>query len=54
MPIGEAAGAPASGLSHAAQEQYLATEEARRSVHISLVAEVGNSYLTLLADRALL
>ncbi|MBN3816511.1 efflux transporter outer membrane subunit [Paraburkholderia sp. Se-20369] len=41
-------------LSHAAQEQYLATEEARRSVHISLVAEVGNSYLTLLADRALL
>ena len=27
-------------LSQAAQEQYLATEEARRSVHISLVAEV--------------
>ncbi|KGX61529.1 efflux transporter outer membrane subunit [Burkholderia pseudomallei] len=41
-------------LSHAAQEQYLATEEARRSVHISLVAEVANTYLTLLADRALL
>jgi NodT family efflux transporter outer membrane factor (OMF) lipoprotein len=41
-------------LSQAAQEQYLATEEARRSVHISLVAEVANTYLTLLADRALL
>ncbi|CAN0627868.1 Outer membrane protein OprM [Burkholderia multivorans] len=41
-------------LSHAAQEQYLATAEARRSVHISLVAEVGNTYLTLLADRTLL
>ncbi|WP_080436443.1 efflux transporter outer membrane subunit [Burkholderia ubonensis] len=41
-------------MSHAAQEQYLATVEAQRSVHISLVAEVGNAYLTLMADRELL
>ncbi|WP_260464130.1 efflux transporter outer membrane subunit [Burkholderia sp. Bp8963] len=41
-------------MSHAAQEQYLATVEAQRSVHISLVAEVGNAYLTLRADRELL
>jgi multidrug efflux system outer membrane protein len=30
--------------------QFLATEEARRSVQISLVAEVANAYLTLAAD----
>ncbi|KWR90773.1 RND transporter [Cupriavidus sp. IDO] len=41
-------------LKHAALEQYMATEEARRSAQISLVAEVANAYLTLLADRALL
>jgi outer membrane protein, multidrug efflux system len=35
-------------------EQYLATEEARRSVQITLVAEVANAYLTLAADRELL
>lgn len=31
--------------------QYLATEEARRSAQISLVAEVAGAYLTLAADR---
>jgi multidrug efflux system outer membrane protein len=33
---------------------YLGTEEARRSAHISLVAEVANAYLILQADKALL
>ncbi|QEZ44664.1 efflux transporter outer membrane subunit [Cupriavidus oxalaticus] len=41
-------------LKHAALEQYLATEEARRSAQIALVAEVANAYLTLRADRELL
>ncbi|MGY2491640.1 efflux transporter outer membrane subunit [Cupriavidus sp. CP313] len=41
-------------LKHAALEEYMATEEARRSAQISLVSEVANAYLTLLADRALL
>lgn len=30
---------------------YYATEEAQRSAHIALVAEVANAYLTLLADN---
>ena len=34
-----------------ALQQFLATEEARRSTHISLVAEVANAYLTLGADQ---
>ncbi len=34
-----------------ALEQYLATEQARQSVQISLVAEVAGDYLTLAADR---
>jgi multidrug efflux system outer membrane protein len=38
-------------LSAQALEQYLATEEARRSTHISLVAEVANAYLTFAADQ---
>ncbi len=38
-------------LKDAALEQFLATEEARRSVELSLVAEVGQAYLTLAADR---
>lgn len=38
-------------LTDQALEQYLATEEARRSVQISLVAEVAHAYLTLAADR---
>ncbi|BDB26602.1 outer membrane efflux protein [Cupriavidus sp. TA19] len=41
-------------LKHAALEQYLATEQARRSAQIALVAEVANAYLTLRADRELL
>ncbi|MNM92650.1 Outer membrane protein OprM precursor [compost metagenome] len=41
-------------LKHEALEQYLATEEARRSAQIALVAEVANAYLTLRADRELL
>lgn len=32
-------------------ERYLATEQARRSVQISLVAEVAGAYLNLAADR---
>ncbi len=38
-------------LKDQALEQYLASEEARRSAQISLVAEVANAYLTLAADR---
>ena len=38
-------------LKDQALEQFLATEEARRSVHISLVAEVANAWLTLAADQ---
>jgi multidrug efflux system outer membrane protein len=38
-------------LSAQALEQFLATEEARRSTHISLVAEVANAYLMLGADQ---
>ncbi|AOZ10580.1 RND transporter [Cupriavidus malaysiensis] len=41
-------------LKHAALEQYMATEDARRSAQITLVAEVADAYLTLLADRELL
>ena len=37
-------------LNEAALSQYLATEEARRAAHISLVAEVARAYLT---ERAL-
>ncbi|MDX2127335.1 MAG: TolC family protein, partial [Aeromonas hydrophila] len=38
-------------LKDQALEQYFATREARRSVQISLIAEVANDYLTLAADR---
>ena len=34
-----------------ALEEYLATEQARRSVQISLVSEVGRTYFTFAADR---
>ena len=37
-------------LKDQALEQFLATEQARTSTQISLVAEVANSYLTLAAD----
>ena len=40
-----------ANLKDQALEQFLATEEARRSVHISLVAEVANAWLTLAADQ---
>jgi multidrug efflux system outer membrane protein len=38
-------------LNAQALEQYLGTEEARRSAQISLVAEVANAWLQLAADR---
>lgn len=41
-------------LKDAALQEYLATEQARRSSQISLVAEVAKTYLTLGADRRLL
>ncbi len=41
-------------LSQVALAQYFATEEARKTVQISLVASVANAYLGVLADDALL
>ena len=38
-------------LKNQALEQFFATEEARRSVQISLVSQVAGNYLTLAADR---
>ena len=38
-------------LKASALEQYLATEEARRSAQIALVAEVADAYLILAADE---
>jgi len=38
-------------LSEAAREQYLATQEARRSVHINLVGAVAQSYFNVRAAR---
>ena len=40
-------------LTHAALEQYLAQEEARRSAQLSLIAEIADAYLTLASDREL-
>jgi multidrug efflux system outer membrane protein len=40
-------------LNHARLQQYLGYVETRRSAQISVVAEVANAYLTLLADEAL-
>lgn len=37
-----------ASLSEAAKVSYLATEEARRAVHLSLVADVANAYFTIL------
>jgi multidrug efflux system outer membrane protein len=37
-----------AGLSEAARVSFLATEEARRAVHLSLVADVASTYFTLL------
>jgi len=41
-------------LNNQAIETYLATEEARRSAQISLVAEIANVWLAMAADRELL
>ena len=41
-------------LNKQALEEYLATEEARNAVQISLIAEVANAYLVYLADQKLL
>ncbi|PKN39593.1 MAG: multidrug transporter, partial [Deltaproteobacteria bacterium HGW-Deltaproteobacteria-20] len=38
-------------LEESALESYLATEEARRAAHISLVSQVAKGYLTLAGDR---
>lgn len=38
-------------LNAQALEQYLGTEEAKRSAQISLVAEIANAWLTLAADK---
>ena len=38
-------------LSQAALQQYFAQEEARRSVQLTLIAEVANAYLALAADQ---
>jgi multidrug efflux system outer membrane protein len=38
-------------LEDSALESYLATEEARRAAHISLVSQVARGYLTLAGDR---
>ena len=41
-------------LDHAALQQYFSSAETRRSVQLTLVAEVANAYLTVLADQTLL
>ena len=41
-------------LSHAAQEQYLASEAAERAARLTIIAEVAGAYLTLATDRSLL
>jgi multidrug efflux system outer membrane protein len=41
-------------LTDAALAQFLATEEARKTAQISLIAQVANTYLTYLADEELL
>lgn len=38
-------------LEESALESYLATEEARRAAHISLVSQIARGYLTLAGDR---
>ena len=41
-------------LRRSALEEYFSLDETRQSAHLSLVAEVANAWLTLLADRDLL
>ncbi|RWX45576.1 outer membrane protein, multidrug efflux system [Candidatus Electrothrix aarhusensis] len=38
-------------LSDQALEEYLATDEARRSVELALISQVARAYLTLAADQ---
>jgi multidrug efflux system outer membrane protein len=40
-------------LTHAALEQYLAEEQARRSAQLSLIASIAEAFLTLASDREL-
>jgi multidrug efflux system outer membrane protein len=40
-------------LTHAALEQYLAQEQARRSTQLSLIAQIADAYLTLASDHEL-
>ena len=42
-----------SSLSHAALDQYLATEAGARTVRLSLVGELASAYLTYAANRSL-
>lgn len=41
-------------LTHAAQDEYLASEAGARAARLALVGEVADAYLTLAADRTLL
>jgi multidrug efflux system outer membrane protein len=41
-------------LDHAALQQYFSTRETQRSTQLTLVAEVADAYLTVLADQTLL
>jgi outer membrane protein, multidrug efflux system len=41
-------------LNHAALQQYYETEATRRSIQLTLVAEIASAYLTVLADQTLL
>lgn len=41
-------------LQRSALEEYLSLDETRQSAHLSLVSEVANAWLTLVADRELL
>ena len=43
-----------SSLKESALAQYLATEEGRKTAQISLISQVANTYLSLLADSELL
>jgi multidrug efflux system outer membrane protein len=44
----------ARSLNRSAFEEFLASEEAQRTVQVSLIAETANAYLQLLADREIL
>ena len=42
-----------SGLSEAARQSYLATEESRRAVYLSLISDVASAYFSVLQAREL-